>query len=70
MYEQLVVFPFKKKKQLLVVFEIIIIFHLIVKLDAFPLFLKKRKKKDAFPFSMSIKSLKDFMHYLMTNFQQ
>ena len=41
----------------LVVFEIIIIFHLIVKLDAFP-------------FSMSIKSLKDFMHYLMTNFQQ
>jgi len=41
----------------LVVFEIIIIFHLIVKLDAFP-------------FSMSIKSLKDFIDYLMTNFQQ
>ena len=33
-------------------------------------FSKKEKKKDAFPFSMSIKSLKDFMHYLMTNFQQ
>lgn len=41
----------------LVVFEIIIIFHLIFKLHAFP-------------FKMSIKSLKDFIHYLMTNFQQ